>query len=176
MQNLIATATLAIGLGLLTPAMAAEPAGVPAARLLGSSRMSFFGLDIYDARLWTSPGFVAADYVTHTFALELAYLRGLDGRAIASRSIQEMRGIEAMSEAQERDWLPALGRLIPDVRKGDRITGIHMPGTGVRFLLNDLPLGDIADPVFGRIFMGIWLSPRTSAPAMRRSLLGGSAG
>ena len=171
MQSLIAAIALVVGLGGPVHALAGEPQG----RLLGSSRMTFFGLDIYDARLWAAPGFVAADYPAHAFTLELAYLRNLAGQAIVSRSMQEMRGIEPLSEEQSRSWSAALGRLIPDVRKGDRITGIHQPGSGVRFLLNDQPLGEIADPAFGRAFMGIWLSQRTTAPAMRQALLGGGA-
>jgi len=31
---------------------------------------------------------------------------------------------------------------------------------------------DIADPEFARLFMGIWLSDRTSEPKMRQALLG----
>jgi hypothetical protein len=41
------------------------------------------------------------------------------------------------------------------------------------FLLNGQPAGEIRDPEFARLFFGIWLSPRTSEPAMRRALLAG---
>jgi hypothetical protein len=33
-------------------------------------------------------------------------------------------------------------------------------------------VGDIADAEFARLFFGIWLSPRTSAPALRQALMG----
>ena len=56
MQSLIAAIALVVGLGGPVHALAGEPQG----RLLGSSRMTFFGLDIYDARLWAAPGFVDA--------------------------------------------------------------------------------------------------------------------
>jgi hypothetical protein len=32
--------------------------------------------------------------------------------------------------------------------------------------------GDIRDAEFARLFFGIWLSPRSSEPAMRQALLG----
>lgn len=62
-------------------------------------------------------------------------------------------------------------RVFPDVRRGDRLTGVHLPGVGVRFLHNDQVVGEVRDTAFARIFMGIWLSPRTSEPQLRRQLL-----
>jgi hypothetical protein len=40
------------------------------------------------------------------------------------------------------------------------------------FLLNGKPLGSIDDPQFGPSFLAIWLSPDTSRPELRRSLIG----
>ena len=83
-----------------------------------------------------------------------------------------MQRLETLSESQGRQWLADMTRLFPDVRKGDRITGSYQPGRGVSFQLNDRPLGEVNDPAFARLFMGIWLSPRTSEPEMRRQLTG----
>jgi len=41
----------------------------------------------------------------------------------------------------------------------------------VRFLLNGKPYGEVRDPEFAPLFFGIWLSPATSEPALRQSLL-----
>jgi hypothetical protein len=41
----------------------------------------------------------------------------------------------------------------------------------VRFLLNGKPFGEVRDAEFSSLFFGIWLSPGTSEPAMRQSLL-----
>ena len=61
--------------------------------------------------------------------------------------------------------------VFPDVKAGDRITGIHQPGVGAVFLRNGRSLGSIADPAFAKIFFGIWLSEQTSEPAMRTALI-----
>ena len=66
-------------------------------------------------------------------------------------------------------------RLFPDVRAGDRITGVHRPGTGARFFVNGRLQGELPDADFARLFFGIWLSPRTSEPALREALLGPGA-
>ncbi len=63
-------------------------------------------------------------------------------------------------------------RVFPDVEPGDRLLGVHRPGEGVAFFYNGQLRGEIRDPEFARLFFGIWLSPRSSEPAMRQALLG----
>ena len=57
------------------------------------------------------------------------------------------------------------------VKAGDRITGVYQPATGAVFWRNGSLLGEVRDPVFARQFFGIWLSPQTSEPQLRRALL-----
>jgi hypothetical protein len=64
---------------------------LPAATLAGSGQLRFFGLAVYRAQLWVDPGFSASTYDEHAFALTLNYQRALQGRAIAERSIQEIK-------------------------------------------------------------------------------------
>lgn len=155
----------------LPVSLLADPAMTLPGRPVGMGKLTAFGFDIYTARLWAEPGFVRDDYPRHAFALELAYLRDFNGEQIAERSLKEMRRIEAFSTEQGQRWLAEMTRLFPDVRRGDRLVGLHRPGQGLRFLHNDQPVGEIRDPAFARIFMGIWLSPRTSEPQLRRQLL-----
>lgn len=149
-----------------------EASTAPAAnRLAGTARMRFFGFDIYDARLWVANGFSARDFAQGPLVLELTYLRKLDGKAIAERSLQEMRRAGSFSAEQEQRWLAAMERAFPDVKAGDRLTGIHTPGVGARFWYNGQPHATVADPEFSRYFFGIWLSEATSEPQLRTKLL-----
>ena len=61
----------------------------------------------------------------------------------------------------------------PDVKNGDRITGVQQPGEGLRFYVNGRAGGELRDAEFARRFIGIWLGEQTSQPALRQSLLGG---
>ena len=140
-------------------------------QLQGNARLRVWGFEVYDASLWAGPGFDAQRYAQHRFALELSYLRSFKGRDIAERSIDEMRGIAPITPEQATRWLAALSELFPDVQRGDRITGVHVPGSGARFYLNGKLRGELADEAFSRLFFGIWLSPKTSQPAMRATLL-----
>jgi hypothetical protein len=141
----------------------------------GSTRMRFFGLDIYDAKLWVGPGFSAASYARHPLALELTYLRSLSGRAIAERSLKEMRRLGTIVATQEQRWLAAMEDVFPDVKNADRITGLHQPATGAKFWFNGQPRGTVADVEFSRLFFGIWLAEATSEPRLRAELLARAA-
>jgi hypothetical protein len=63
-------------------------------------------------------------------------------------------------------------RLFPDVKAGDRITGVHRPGESAAFFVNGRAVGEVREARFASLFFGIWLSPRTSQPALRAALLG----
>lgn len=159
----------------LPVAAAAQPQQVrsvlPQATLGGQGRLTFWGFHVYDASLWITPGFKAAEYEGHAFALELHYLRDFTNEAIAERSIAEMQRLQGASAAQLAAWQVLLREVIPDIKKGDRVVGIHRPGTGVVFFTNGQATGTIRDPDFGRMFFGIWLSTSTSEPRLREALL-----
>jgi hypothetical protein len=180
LQTLLAlgAAPLTFGTGaraqaLAPPELRTLPAPWGQARLLGTTKLRFFGLAIYDAGLWAPPGFAVARYASMPFALELRYLRNLSGAAIAQRSLDEMRRGGELAPAIETQWLNTMRGAFPDVQQGERITGVNLPQQGVRFYVNGQAKTDIPDPAFGERFFGIWLAPWTSEPAMRSELLQG---
>ncbi len=148
---------------------------LPQAQALGQTRLRVWGFQIYDARLWVAPGFRAQRFDQHGTALELTYLRAFASADIAARSITEMRRSADISAAQAAQWQQEMQRVFPDIKAGDRLLGVHKPGVGASFWFNGKPAGDIADATFARLFFGIWLSSRTSEPAMRTALLAGAA-
>lgn len=146
-------------------------------RVLGQARLRFWGLDIYDATLRAGPDFNAQRFEQHRLTLDLQYLRKLYGSAIAERSLKEMQAVAkaqgaAIADADAQRWLDRMKAVFPDVKAGDRIRGEHVPGVGAHFWLNDKSIGHINEPAFSALFFGIWLSPHTSQPAMRQTLLG----
>jgi hypothetical protein len=164
------------GLGAGAQAQPGVPAEVaaelPGARLLGTGRLTYFALHIYDARLWVADGFAADQYAQRPLALELEYARALVGKLIAERSLDEMKRVGGFSDEQGQRWLAAMTQIFPDVSKGDRLTGVHRPGEAALFFLNGKPRGELRDADFARRFFGIWLAPQTSEPKLRSTLLG----
>ncbi len=148
---------------------------LPGASLAGSTRMRYFGLNIYDARLWVTAGFKPAAFWQSPLALELTYLRSLSGSAIAQRSLDEMRRGGPISQDTADRWLAAMNAAFADVKAADRITGMYVPGQGAKFWLNGQPRPGIKDPEFSRLFFGIWLADHTSEPRLRAELLVGVA-
>jgi Chalcone isomerase-like len=145
--------------------------GLPGAQLAGSAKLTVWGFDVYRASLWVTPGFRQTRYAEHAFALELAYLRKFDANAITQRTLDEMQRQTKLPPEKVRAWREAMLSIFPDVKPGDRITGIHQPGAPTRFLVNGKPKGEIVDDEFDRLFFGIWLSDATSEPALRQALV-----
>ena len=85
-----------------------------------------------------------------------------------------MRRAAPISDEQAKIWSAQMLRVIPDVKKGDRLIGINRPGSGALMLVNGKTSGEIRDVKFARLFFGIWLSPKTSEPQVRAALLAGA--
>jgi hypothetical protein len=147
---------------------------LPQHRLVGKTRLTIWGFQVYDVRLWSQPGVKADQIPARAFALELDYLRDFSNTDIAERSIKEMRRSASIPDEQAKIWTSEMLRVLPSVKKGDRIMGLHQPGEGALFLVNGKPSGEIRDSEFARLFFGIWLSPKTSEPQMRSELLAGA--
>ncbi|MFN0163227.1 MAG: chalcone isomerase family protein [Burkholderiales bacterium] len=142
---------------------------LPEARMVGSGRLTWLGFHAYDAALYAPQGRFVAD---RPYALELTYARDFKGEVIAERSISEIRKLGKLSDADAMPWAALLRELFPDVRRGDRLTGIAGADSPARFYLNGRAIGTIADERLAQAFFAIWLDSRTSAPGLRKQLLG----
>jgi hypothetical protein len=173
---------LAVAATLLCATAPANPTGVPApaavssaladARLAGEGELRWFGLRVYSAQLWAGPqGLRPERSASQPFALQLSYAIGLEGNAIAERSLQEIERMGFGDAARRDRWFADMKRLFPDVARGDRLTGVNEPGRGARFFHNDRPIGAVDDPDFATAFFAIWLDERTVAPSLRDALL-----
>ncbi len=160
----------------VTPGSISAPAELaaemPGSKLQGHGRLTFMTMRVYGARLWTSVTPVGTDWGAGPLALELIYARSLGGARIAERSLTEMQRQGDIDSARAGRWLSAMKQIFPDVKEGDRITGVNLPGLGARFYFNGKLIGDVRDTDFARLFFGIWLSPKTSEPGLREALLG----
>jgi Chalcone isomerase-like len=150
--------------------------GLGKAKALGQTRLVVYGFNIYDAKLWAGDEFSVTNYENEAFALELRYLRNFNGAMIAERSLKEMQRISSINDEKAKQWLEAMKKTFPNVKKGDQLIGIHQPDGTASFVLNGKNLGEVQDEEFSRLFFGIWLSPKTSQPKMRKELIGLSIG
>ncbi|EJN03349.1 chalcone isomerase family protein [Herbaspirillum sp. YR522] len=144
---------------------------VPQAKLLGSGEMTWFGLHIYRAGLWSAQ---APFDPTRPFALQLTYHMSISRQRLASASIDEIRRLSAAPIASDTllRWQAALERTLVDVARDDQLIGVYLPGRGMQLYDADKLLGEIDDPALARAFFDIWLGPGTRDQGLRRRLLG----
>lgn len=140
-------------------------------RMLGQAQLKFFGMSIYTARLWVGSGFSPDQCATEPLILDIEYARKLEGALIAERSMIEMRRIGAFDQ-QSVGWFEFMTRCFPNVAAGDRLTGVYDGVSQLSFYFNHEFVGMLDDALFAHLFIGIWLHPNTSAPALRAQLLG----
>ena len=137
--------------------------------VLGEGRMRWFGLHLYDAALWVSGAEWQWD---SAFVLDLRYARDFAGRRIADTSADEMKRMGLVDAGRVEAWRAEMQRVFPDIKSGDRLSGVFRPGVGAEFFHHGLSTGVIRDPEFARVFFSIWLDPRTREPKLRAALLG----
>lgn len=167
-RPLLAAVACALALDAAHAAPAHIAAEIPQVRAAGQGAFTWFGMKIYDARLWVG----AAGYREGApFALELRYARALDGGRIAEASAEQIEKTGGGTAAQRAAWLQKMRGIFPDVQPGTRITGLFQPDGAVRFFHDGLLIDTITDPGFGPAFAAIWLGPRSTAPGLRQALL-----
>ena len=160
-------ATLAAAQGMV-PLPAALVAEVPALKPLGEGRLRWFGLHVYDSSLWV-PGEPWS--FERPFALDIRYAMSIKGRDLTDRSLVEMKRLGYTDREKLGRWELAMNRVFPDIKAGDRLVGVNVPGKEARFYSHDRFLGTVADPEFARAFFSIWLDPATSEPTLRAQML-----
>ena len=140
--------------------------------LMGSGALRFFGFKAYDAYLWSaapSPNPLAS---TTLFALEIDYTTSIKADEIANVSLIEMARLRNLNNTQIKAFTADLKKAFPDVKSGDKLTGVFVPGQGTRFFFNGRLTSEVNDPAFGDAFFAIWLDEKTKQPGLRKSLLG----
>lgn len=146
----------------------------------GRGTLSWLGLKIYEAALWSESGDFPAVGFDQRIAFRIDYHRSIPAQRLVSATRKEWRrldgqdGIPDLSNADS--WLSQVGSMWPDVEPGDYILTVVEPGGPSRFYGRDGLLGVVQDPAFGPAFLSIWLHPGTSRPELRAALTGEATG
>jgi len=133
----------------------------------GQFKVAFWKL--YDIVLFAPQGHYNA---SQPFALELTYSRQLKGKLIAEKSIELIKKQGVDNQEILKNWQAQLTTLIPDISKGDVLTGVKTDD-GMLLYLNNIELGKLEDHTLSICFFNIWLGEDTTAPKLREKLLNG---
>jgi hypothetical protein len=132
---------------------------------LGQGRMTYWGFTLYDAKLF------ASKEPKGGIALNIQYLRKFEANALVEQTLDELKNL-GVSDTQRAEWTDPLAKAFKTVQEGDSITAIKKPQGGTQFFYNGQFVSEISGEPFSQAFFGIWLHPKTSAPHLRKVLLG----
>jgi hypothetical protein len=138
---------------------------LPGAELRGEATLRFFGLPLYQARLYT-PGGKALDW-QEDLALELTYLRRLSETDLVTSTLRELSRTGASLPVKDQ-----LEQCYDDVGKGDRYLAVSNGPDEVLFWRNDRRMCALSHPRIKYRFMAIFLGDNTRSPAFTRKLRG----
>lgn len=164
---------LLLALVFSAPAMAADIVmqQIPNAKKVGEGRLSIAFWDVYDATLYAPNGEFDRE---KPHALSIRYFREIEGADIVERSVEEMKKQGLSDQALMADWKKQMQTIFPNVKDGTVLTAILTAEKSTDFYHKDNRIGSIKSSVFSKYFFDIWLSEKTSEPALRRALLGQS--
>lgn len=139
------------------------------AKKVGEGNLKFLFWNVYKASLYAPNARYSAG---KPVALELEYFMNLDGEDIADRSIAEIKKQGFTDKKKLSAWNNEMKKIFPNVQSGMVLTGVLTNKSSTVFLKNGKKIGEITDKEFGKRFFDIWLSEKTSAPQLKRHLIG----
>ena len=174
------TRVLATIVAMLTLAVPAVASSLPAPVLegnydlqrVGAGKLSWLGQPIYDASLWTTQGRFAGYEKDEPVALSLWYQRHFSRDMLLRITDTAWKRLGAVPPERRDRWLADLRAFWSDVRPGDNVTTVVVPGRATRFYDARGLMGEIDDPEFGPAFLSIWLDSRSVVADLRVQLLG----
>ncbi len=146
----------------------AQAAGM---KVVGQAQMKWLMFPLYRVTLKTPDG----QYQENRYPqmLDILYLRNIDRLDLLTATDGEWKRM-GVSATKRQQWIKQLGELWPSINKGDRLAFQVNPDGKNYFFYNSKQIGGVADRQFGKAFLDIWLSPKTSRPMIRRLLLAGT--
>jgi Chalcone isomerase-like len=139
---------------------------------VGAGDLKWLGRPIYAASLWTAHGEFSGYMAGEPVALSLWYQREFSRDALLRITSTAWRMLDAVPLERRERWLTELSSFWSDVRPGDNVTTVVVPGKATRFYDERGLMGQIDDPDFGPAFLSIWLDSRSVVGDLRVKLLG----
>lgn len=171
-RRLLCTALLLACAGLSAQTIAADwRTALPQAQPLGGGDLTWFGLRIYRATLWSASTPFDA---TRPYALQLHYYRSISRERLVNTSMDEIRRLSRapIAEATLKRWQASLMSAFVDVSEGDELTGVYLPGRGMQLYDRQRLLAELDDDALARAFFDIWLNPESRDKKLRQRLMG----
>jgi hypothetical protein len=138
---------------------------------VGRAQFSILFWDIYNSALYTKSGSYLHEASTQSLIFEIEYLKDITKNDLLERTVEQWKHLN-IPESEYSKFIPTLKVIWPDISSGDKLAMLVQNKQSV-FFFNNLRVGHIEQKEFSKLFLDIWLSPRTSQEKLREQLLGG---
>lgn len=138
---------------------------------VGRAQFSILFWDIYNSTLYTKSGSYLHEASTQSLIFEIEYLKDITKNDLLERTVEQWKHLN-IPESEYSKFIPTLNIIWPDISSGDKLAMLVQNKQSV-FFFNNLRVGHIEQKEFSKLFLDIWLSPRTSQEKLREQLLGG---
>lgn len=139
-------------------------------KVVGSAKFSVLFWDIYNSTLYTKSGKYLHKSSPESLLFEIEYLKDITTNDLVERTVQQWKYLD-ISESEYSKFIPILKVIWPDISSGDKLAMLLQNNQSV-FYFNDMKVGHIEEKEFSKLFLDIWLSPKTSQTKLRSQLLG----
>lgn len=179
---------LLAGTALMLAAGAASGAQCLSARFpervqLGDATLTLNGLGVRKATFLRVNVYVAALYLPHPtpdaraiidsggpFELDLQFVRSVGAKAIRNGFDEGFAQVPHSPSIDSR--IATLDGWMDNIRSGERMSFVRIPGRGVQFSFAGKPKGIIPGEDFARALLAIWLGDHPPNPELKAGLLG----
>ena len=136
---------------------------------VGKAKLEVFIFDVYYSTLYSANGKYSED--NYPMALDIEYLRNIKAKDLVDTTQEEWQKL-GFEESRIANWIPLIERVWPDIKKGDKLLFRVENDGASEFYFNSESLKKIDDISFGKAFLAIWLSEKSSYPKVRKKLIG----
>ncbi len=137
---------------------------------VGRAKFSVLFWDIYNSTLYTKSGQYLHGKTHEPLLFKIEYLKDISTDYLLERTIEQWQHLQ-IPESQYSPFIPKLKAIWPNISAGDSLVMLVKNEQSV-FYFNNVKVGVIQAPEFSRLFLDIWLSPKTSQTKLRAQLLG----
>lgn len=140
---------------------------------VGQGVMTWFGISIYEASLWTQSGSYKNFDSDLPLVLHITYKQSIQRQELVDATVEQWERLGYFDRDSRRVWKQRLENVWPDVKPGDSITTVVLSDRSTQFFANEKLIAEIKESVFGRALISIWLHPDTDEPELRKKLIRG---
>jgi hypothetical protein len=143
---------------------------------LGVRKATFLKINVYVAALYVSKPLRDGTALINSETpqqLTLQFVRDVDAGDLRKAFLEAFERDAATQSPPMQERIAKLNAWMTDVKKGQRLTFVRLPHTGVQVSVNGAFKGTIDGDDFARAFLSIWLGTMPPNPELKSGLLGG---